>query len=1165
MNIMILINLLILTLKTSADLSILIITSSQTPINERILIESNIEALIYQISTKFGFTEPVKLLYSSIDLNSNNDYWADLRSFPSGIFLDFVHNPSLSNQLSYFAFEQNILHLIMGLNTNFDYFESLSPNTLSSDLSLELEAKILYSIVQNFNWTHLALIHDDLENHSRTGDYIKKYIQVPKILETELSFTNIDDYATISARLSSSIKKTKGKVIFLITSSQLAVKIIRAAENAGMAGSGYIWLLGSSAIMNFGETLKNTYKTFNTNIMKSGVLGIAPQSQSDLQNDPVSIWTSMLAVTFKSIQQVGSFEGSDLASLLRGGVSIQGPYLSLHFDDLGMRNEDYDLINIQEFYPKKVGIWSENKLKIDSKDKFIWPGYTETVPSDEFVSLYLVLLHPGPDNYEDTGIVNSFNLAIETINSDNSYLPGFVLNPILIVPYSASQVIPGSLNFLDNVNVVGFIGPWGNELAKSYADYISTLEHPKPLVSYQAASYILNSSYEFPYFLRTAQSDGSTAPALIAFLELMKWKKIAVVYTDDDTGVGVYNSFIENIKSYDIKIKNQESKRKIVLNYKNEKLSSTTLDSIDEVLSEIIRKQLKIILFFGNEDLTTQLVKDIHRKELYGKDYFWLGSGWLNTKLIEDLKNSSYLQTLQGFMSLAPRPAIGEPGQAFAAAYKSRFSESPSAYAALAYDSVFMYADCLTRMIEAGEDFNRLETLMSFLRTSDFDAASGTLKFTEGFNDRYMTGFSLLNVQEQDLVLIMQYDPLTSYVAEGKTSIKWPGGASAPSDSWSGTYDCPFPKSMSVSSETGIITIIMIGIGLVIVSFSISVFHHNRTRKIIFEKLKVKEFKTWKDTMVEIMIVVEFLQFLAIAPSFKSLELLIKILSNVFMLDVIKITDASTSYYWFMLSAVCSLCFVWFSFMIVMIFKKSGVINRVPLCKRFFGSLISFFLPFFGNTLFLPTLAFLLDAFVCDHQVLGYAYVWRDCYQTCWTHEHVKYIVLSSFAIVLYQPLAIICRPLWQEAHKDVHLKTKTTFLLIKTCFQILLITVGKALQGNFPLAHGILFTLLSCIFTGTTYKYRAFNYDRCDLWELVSLASLTFYSVLATLSFIGDENNFGWVIGLIFGWLLIVAVGYGVQYKYYPPLLFTEERQKQSGKICDLEEKVPSIANHDN
>jgi hypothetical protein len=652
---------------------------------------------------------------------------------------------------------------------------------------------------------------------------------------------------------------------------------------------------------------------------------------------------------------------------------------------------------------------------------------------------------------------------------------------------------------------------------------------------------------------------------MIAFLELMKWKKIAVVYTDDDTGVGAYQSFLENLKSYDIVIKNSKQKRKIHLNFSNGKISSKTSDSIEEVLSEIVRKQVKIVVFFGGEEITPRLLKDIRRKELYGKDYFWIGSNWLTSNLLDSLRNSSSLDTLQGFMTLSPRPPLGAVGKSFSSNYEKTFNKSFTSYSILAYDSVFLYSNTIKRMIDAGEDFYHVDSLMQFLRTADFDSASGTLKFSEGFNDRFMTGFSLLNVQDEQLVQVMQYDPLTSYVAEKNIDIRWPGGSSAPSDSWQDSFNCPFPKSMSVSSETGIITIIMIGIGLVIVSFTISLFHYNRSRKVLFEKLKDKEYKTWKDTMVEIMIAVEFLQFLAIAPVFKSLDLLIKVLSNVFMLDVIKITDSESNYYWFMLSAVCSLCFFWFTLMVIVITKKTELISRIPILKKVLAWLISLFLPFFGNTLFLPTLAFLLDAFVCDHQVLGNAYVWRDCYMTCWTKTHVKYIVLSSFSIILYQPLAIICRPFWQEASKDVHLRTTTTFLLVKTCFQMLLITVGKSLQGNFPLVHGIVFTLLVSIFTFTTYKYRAFNYGRCDLWELVSLVSLTYYSTLATLSFIGDKKSVGWVIGLLLGWVIILGSGYGIQYKYFPSMLLTEERQKESGKIHDLEDKAPSLENHAN
>ena len=267
MDIMVLFNILILALITSAEISMLIVTSSQTPADENILIECNIEAIIYQVSYKFEFSEPVRILFTFIDLDSNYEDWDEIKSFTSGVFLDFTHNPSVSEKISYYAMQNNNLHLILGINSDLNSFQLFGTNTLSSDLSLKVEAQALYSIVQYFNWTHLALIHDELESHAKIGDYVKEMIEKPKKLVTELAFTNIDDYVTIGERLASSIKKTNSRVIFLVTTPQLAIKIIRAAEDAGMAGSGYVWILSSSAIQNFGETLKNTYSTFSTNII----------------------------------------------------------------------------------------------------------------------------------------------------------------------------------------------------------------------------------------------------------------------------------------------------------------------------------------------------------------------------------------------------------------------------------------------------------------------------------------------------------------------------------------------------------------------------------------------------------------------------------------------------------------------------------------------------------------------------------------------------------------------------------------------------------------------------------------------------------------------------------------------------------------------------------
>ena len=214
------------------------------------------------------------------------------------------------------------------------------------------------------------------------------------------------------------------------------------------------------------------------------------------------------------------------------------------------------------------------------------------------------------------------------------------------------------------------------------------------------------------------------------------------------------------------------------------------------------------------------------------------------------------------------------------------------------------------------------------------------------------------------------------------------------------------------------------------------------------------------------------------------------------------------------------------------------LLKKVPFVKKTVSLLNSVFLPFYGNTMFLPALALLLDMFVCDHQSQEKPYVFRDCYTVCWEGTHTKYIAMSTIAILCYEPIAAYSRPLWQQSRTGLNLKIKPFFLLLKTCMQILLIAIGKSLQSTSPLGHGVVYTILITIFTISIYKIKPFNYHRCNLWEFSSILAVAYLSLLATLSYIGNSTNIGWFIGLMVGWSLIFGVSIIVQNKYMPNLL---------------------------
>ena len=84
------------------------------------------------------------------------------------------------------------------------------------------------------------------------------------------------------------------------------------------------------------------------------------------------------------------------------------------------------------------------------------------------------------------------------------------------------------------------------------------------------------------------------------------------------------------------------------------------------------------------------------------------------------------------------------------------------------------------------------------------------------------------------------------------------------------------------------------------------------------------------------------------------------------MLDIIKVAQESQDKYWVLLSVVIPLCYIWFLLILLARFlpQPKGKSNFI---YQMLDTVYSVYLPIIGNNLFLPILALLLDAFICDH------------------------------------------------------------------------------------------------------------------------------------------------------------------------------------------------------
>ncbi|CAG9335624.1 unnamed protein product [Blepharisma stoltei] len=977
--------------------------------------------------------------------------------------------------------------------------------------------------------------------------------------------------STIISRLQGTTQSSGARVILVCTDSTHAAQLLRAADVSVMGGSGFAWIFCSDAMVDLGEVSKNSYADLDSNtfgILKTGAIGFVASDDSYLTSFPLGNIITALTLASQYVLSIDLLQtqisGAAIAQYILTNPSTPTLDYSIKVDKNGIKVSSYYIYNIQNFLEVYVGKWDSSSRTINTSGSSItWPGFTTTVPNDKIPLLTICLLYPAHDQDGNTysgatAIKNGFDLGVKEVNSK-----GIMGDYQIIVEYKDTymnkDLAASNIKSLASFNILAYVGPYKTEESIAYSSAISGTSDPKPLISYGSTWTNLTSTDTYPQFMRLIEADDLEGVALALFIQQIGWKTIGVVYTGDEYGIDVYTSFMSNIKTLGITVKNDVDKRKITYN-PDLGLTSTTKNSVDKVLSNIVRHQIKVIVYIGSYTIGVQVALTAHKKEIYGSDYAWVGPRWLTSELTSlitaNYKDdaSTIYSVINGAFGLAYRRAIGDTGASFEASYTKAYNSSYSVYGMYAYDAIYLIATTVQSMISNGEDFNSGTDLTKALRSADITGVSGIIKFIDGSNDRSGFGFSVVNMQDNSIVTIQTYDPSnpTVFTNIAGVSIVFSGeSASPPSDHWSSSYDCPFAENMVSIDWDGVVIVICIGFFLFALTLLLSYFAYKKWKQLEFQEITEPVVRSWKDNLVIITIIIEFFQFVAIAPTFPAFKTVIESAANIFMVDVLKMTHGNKSTYWTMLIVVSVLCYAWFFLIMLIMANAEKWLAQIPLCQRFMGLVNTMYLPFFGNTMFLPFMTMLLDVFVCDHKAQAKAFVWRDCYMNCWTSSHYPYIVMSALALSCYQPVAVFSRPLWQQAKTGVNLMVKPFFLLFKTCVQILLIAVGKSLQGSQPIAHGILFSILILLFSIVTYKIRPFNYGRCNLWELSSLIGVFYIAVLATISNAADSNNIAWFIVLFIGWGVIGIVTLIVQKKYYPNFLVPAAGKSRS-KIYD-------------
>ena len=1173
---------------TKSQIQLVLLTSPFTTQVLQAQLSSDLLGVVDRVQSNLNLNVPIELTWAFIDLLTESDQslWRlpfSVSQTSVQVILDASNSVYYSMFLSSVSAKSSLLHVVMSRPMDTLNNEKPCPNTLFAESSYLSQATAIYDFISQYSWVNIGLIEDYELNNSQLSLALQDLLTSPMQVLDQLIIDpdDLEELEGIQYRLQSTMKDSQARVIVVMCEASIASQVLSAADQSVMGGVGYTWILNSGAMIHIGETLKNSNADTPPDtygVLKTGAVGIMAEDGLYQYEEPMATYIAMLTLICQGYLSLPSPSGTDLYNYIISNPSTPSLPYPLHFDSTGVKAPRYLVYNIVNFAQILVGYWdsAQNKIVLDQGKAITWPGFTTVTPNDLVPIIQLALLYPALNNEGvlqglGTEVRQGFDLAISEINSSPTLLSGYLIQAFYVDTFELAVLASANLKALAPYNILGFVGPDSLELVQAYLEAESKATDPKPFITYAASSTLLSNSVTYSSLLQIIQPNGLQAVALALFLQLQGWHSVGVIYTDDEFGQEVYSSFLDNVGTLEVKIINSEQYRAVSYSLDGSGLlSEATKQSVGAALDEIVRNQIKIIVFLGNIQLGPELLRQGSEKELAGSDYAWLGCIWLTNDTLANIEanyasdKDAIFSVLEGAIGLDYRSALGSVGTAFAASYQKTYGEAYTTTSMLAYDSVHTYANVINGMITRGDDYNSGVELIDSLRSAGLTGASGPIKFSEGSNGRSAYGYNIVNVQYGKIVEAVQYDPLSAnlFTALDNATILWGYDSHVPpADTWPVAYDCPFASHMSKISPSGICIIIAIGTFLVLTTLGLSFFSFKKWKQVDIRPITERVPRSWKDTLVQVQIAIEFFQFLAIAPTFYSLQIVISASSNIFMLDIMKVANTSKSSYWILLAVVCGSCYCWFLLVVLIMLNGEKALKKVPLCKRTLSILNSVFLPFYGNTLFLPALALLLDAFVCDHEAQGHAYVWRDCYTRCWEGSHAIFIIMATIAIVCYEPIAAYSRPLWQQSRTGINLKIQPYFLLLKTCMQILLIAIGKSLQSISPIAHGVVYTILISMFTVAIYKMRPFNYNRCNLWEFTSILCVAYMSFLATLSYSTDPTNVGWFIALMAGWMVMLGVALMVQKKFMPNLLITHRSGKGKSRVYNvLGVKNPSM-----
>lgn len=240
--------------------------------------------------------------------------------------------------------------------------------------------------------------------------------------------------------------------------------------------------------------------------------------------------------------------------------------------------------------------------------------------------------------------------------------------------------------------MVTIIGPQSSSIAHMISEVANGLK--VPMISYAATDPTL-SSQQFPYFIRSTQSDYFQMAAIADLVDFYGWKKVISIYLDDDYGRN-------GIAALDDALEKKMAK----ISYKLPLHIQFDQNDIIDLLNKSKLFGPRVYVVHVNPDPRLRIFAMAQKLNMMTSNYVWLATDWFSATLDSfSPLNGTTLSNLQGVVGLRQHTLESTHKKAFLSRWrameqKGLVSSGLNTYGLYAYDTVWAVARAIDKFLD---------------------------------------------------------------------------------------------------------------------------------------------------------------------------------------------------------------------------------------------------------------------------------------------------------------------------------------------------------------------------------------------------------------------------------------------------------------------------------